>query len=177
VEQSIAYARAWFDAQGIPLKARAQSGLLTLTFQEVMQGPVALGAREPEQGSKQGSAVPTTMVMHASIQINDLDRFLNDPTHTGTLNEAIDFWRSASIPITRGIFNLQEQTVPHLKEFIYQLEFRHEGRGYYLDGRGREYAREGGEHCKDTTTLYVTPYEGHSARISRRIRHTDVRNH
>ena len=162
VEQGIADARAWCAAHGIPLKAPAQGRLLALTFQEVMQGPFALGAQEPEQGAQQGIAAATTMAMHASIRIDDLDRFLNEPAHAGSLSGTIDFAPfGAGIPSTAGIFNLLKSTGPHMKEFIYQLEFQHDGKAYYLDGR--KYVRQQGELWKDTTTLYVTLHEGRDA--------------
>jgi predicted acylesterase/phospholipase RssA len=162
VEQGIADARAWCAVRGIPLKAPAPGGLLALTFQEVMQGHFALGAQEPEQGAQQGSAAGTTMAVHASIRIDDLDRFLNEPAHAGNLGGTIDFAPfGVGIPAIAGVFNLLEQTGPHLKEFIYQLEFQSGGKAYYLDGR--KYVRKDGELWKDTTTLHVTLHEGRDA--------------
>jgi predicted acylesterase/phospholipase RssA len=157
VEQGIADARAWCSARGIPLKTPPQGGLLAVTFQEVMQGPFALGATQPEQAAQQGTT--TAMTMHASIRIDDLDRFLNEPAHAGSLGGTIDFAPfGAGIPVTAGTFNLLEQTAPHLKEFIYQLQFQHDGKTYYFDGR--KYVRDDGELWNDTTTLYVTLREG-----------------
>lgn len=162
VEQGIGDARAWCSARGIPLQPPAHGRLLSLSFREFMQGPFALGAREPEEGAQQGSAAATTMAMHASIRIDDLDRFLNEPAHAGSLSGTIDFAPfGAAIPASAGIFNLLEQTGPHLKEFIYQIEVQYDGKAYYLDGR--KYVRQDGELWKDTTTLHVTLHEGHDA--------------
>jgi len=163
VEQGIADARAWCRERNIPLNAPPPDGLLALTFQEVMQGPFALGAQDPEQGAQRGGTAGTTMVLNASIRIDDLDRFLNEPTHAGSLNGTIDFAPLATgIPLTGGVFNLLERTGPHLKEFIYQAGFEHGKKTCYLDGR--KYVRQDGELWKDTTTLYTTLHEGRDAR-------------
>ena len=42
-------------------------------------------------------------------------------------------------------FNLLPLTGPHLKEFIYQLQFQHDGRAYFLDGRKRHCAAGNGK--------------------------------
>lgn len=162
VEQGIADARVWCAARGIPLKTSAQGALLAMSFQELMQGSFALGAQEPEQAAKQASLGASTMAMHASIVIDDLDRFLNEPTHAGRLAGTIDFTPfGVGIPITAGSFNLLERTGPQVKEFIYQLQIQNRERTYFLDGH--KYVRRDGELWKDTTTLHVTLHEGSDA--------------
>ncbi len=63
-------------------------------------------------------------------------------------------------PATAGIFNLLE-TMGAAKELLYQLEFEHHRKPYFLDGR--KYVRRGGEGWKDTTTLCVSLHEGRDA--------------
>ena len=59
--------------------ARRRAAALALTFNETMQSGFALGATDPEAGAEQGNAAGTSLVMHATVQIDDLDRFLNVP--------------------------------------------------------------------------------------------------
>ncbi len=160
VEQGIADARAWCRDRGIPLKAPS-GGLLALTFNETMQGGFALGATDPEAGAEQGNAAGTSLVMHATVQIDDLDRFLNVPEHPGGLSGTIDFAPIGNgIPASKGVFNLLEPEagVPHVKLFVYELAFAHGGHSYYLSGR--KYVREHGNPFKETTTLYTTLHDG-----------------
>jgi predicted acylesterase/phospholipase RssA len=162
VEQGIADARAWCASHGVSLRASTQGGLMALTFQEVMRGSFALGAQDPQQGAQQGGAAATTMTINASIRIDNLDRFLNEPAHAGSLSGTIDFAPfGAGVRATGGTFNLLERAGPLSKEFIYQLEFQQDGKAYFLDGR--KYVRQDGDLWKDTTTLHATLYEGRDA--------------
>jgi len=159
VEQGIADARAWCRERGIPLKAPAGPGLLELTFNEQMAGGFALGATDPEEGRRRGEAAGTALTMHASIRIQDLDRFLNVSEHPGGLTGTIDFSPlSVGIPASTGVFNLLKPDGEGLKLFVYELGFTHDGKAYYLSGR--KFVRQGGNALRETTTLYTTLHEG-----------------
>jgi predicted acylesterase/phospholipase RssA len=160
VEQGIADARAWCRARGLPLKTRAANGLLELTFDETMHGGFALGATDPATGHSRGLNEGTTLVMHASVRIDDLDRFLNVADHPGGLTGTIDFPPlGIGIPATTGVFNLlKPDAALHAKLFIYELGFEHGGKSYYL--AGRKYVHQGGDAFKETTTLYTQLHEG-----------------
>ncbi|MGD0420656.1 MAG: patatin-like phospholipase family protein [Xanthobacteraceae bacterium] len=163
VEQGIADARAWCRERGIALKPPAAPGLLELTFNETMQGGFALGATEPEEGREQGMADATTLTMHASIQIHDLDRFLNVPDHPGGLGGTIDFPPlGVGMAATTGVFNLlKPSSDQHVKLFVYELGFERDGKSYYL--AGRKYVHAGGNALRETTTLYTRLHEGRDA--------------
>jgi len=170
VEQGIADARAWCRAQGIPLKAPA-GNLLELTFDETMKGGFALGATDPEQGRQQGDAQGTTLAMHATVRVSDLDRFLNVRDHPGGLTGTIDFPPiGVGMKATTGVFNLLEPDpaaaanlpiADVVKFFVYELGFEHGGKSYYL--AGKKYVRRGGDPFSETTTLYTTLHEGRDA--------------
>ena len=163
VEQGIGDARAWCRERGIPLKVPAENKLLELTFNETMQGGFALGATDPEDGRKLGIAAGTPLTMHASIRIQDLDRFLNVPDHPGGLTGTVDFQPlGVNMTANSGLFNLLKPDSPGLKLFIYELGFEHEGKPYYL--AGRKYVHDGGNALKETTTLYTVLHEGRDAR-------------
>ncbi len=135
VEQGIGDARAWCRERGIPLKVPAENKLLELTFNETMQGGFALGATDPEDGRKLGIAAGTPLTMHASIRIQDLDRFLNVPDHPGGLTGTVDFQPlGVNMTANSGLFNLLKPDSPGLKLFIYELGFR--ARGKTLLSRG-----------------------------------------
>ena len=159
VEQGIADARVWCRQQGIPLKSPA-GNLLGLTFDETMQGGFALGLTDPEQGRQQGAAQGTTLAMHATVHISDLDRFLNVPDHPGGLTRTIDFPPlGTDMPATTGVFNLLKPDDANVdKLFVYELGFQHGGKSYYL--AGRKYVRKGGDPFRETTTLYTKLHEG-----------------
>lgn len=167
VEQGIADARAWCRERGIPLKGAADN-LLELTFDETMQGGFALGPTDPEQGRQQGAAQGTTLAMHATVQIRDLDRFLNVPDHPGGLTGTIDFAPiGVGMTATTGVFNLLEpdpaaaaklDVADVVKLFVYELGFEHGGKSYYL--AGKKYVRRGGDPFRETTTLYTKLHQG-----------------
>jgi hypothetical protein len=160
VEQGIADARAWCGERGMPLNPSHARGLLELTFNETMRGGFALGASDPEDGLRRGNANDTALIMHASVQIRDLDRFLNVPEHPGGLSGAIDFSPiGLGMSATTGIFNLLKPDADqHDKLFVYELGFEHAEKAYYL--AGRKYVHKGGNALRETTTLYAHLYEG-----------------
>jgi len=127
----------------------------SVTFREQMQGPVRLNG-----------ANPATLVMRASIIVRDIERFVADPSHTGTIVGDIDFAPiGMRMPASRGAFNLFSPTdQPDLKLMIYELGFRHDGRRYYLAGEKRVRQGPVTDLWRETTTLYVTLHEGDDAK-------------
>jgi hypothetical protein len=65
----------------------------------------------------------------------------------------------SAIPRLRTFSTCLKQWGP--QELLYQLEFEHDGKSYFLDGP--KYARRDGEVWKDMTTLHVTLHEGRDA--------------
>ena len=61
------------------------------TFREKMAGGFALGETDPETGAKVGKSAGNIFTMHGTINIDDLDRFMSDPGHAGSITGAIDF--------------------------------------------------------------------------------------
>src|SRR5262249_55897406 len=95
--------------------------------------------------------------------IDDLDRFLNEPEHTGGLTGTIDFPPLGNgMRATTGVFNLlKPDAAEHRKLFVYELGFEHGGKSYYL--AGRKYVTPGGNALRETTTLYTRLHEGRDA--------------
>src|SRR4051794_10355255 len=61
------------------------------TFSEKMSGGFALGETNPQAGAKTGEAAGNTFTMHGTITIDDLDKFMTDPAHNGSLVGSINF--------------------------------------------------------------------------------------
>jgi cholesterol oxidase len=130
-----------------------------LTFHETMAGPLALGATDPEAGAEDPSAA--TCSIHCSIEIDDVDRFVADVEHTGSITGTVDYPPFADgIPVTRGIFNLFSPGGPKEKIMGYRLAFEHGGKAYFLAGRKHVHDDPGFDIWKDTTTLYTVLHEG-----------------
>lgn len=130
-----------------------------LTFRETMRGRVALGATDPEQGATATNAAE--LAIHCDIAIDDVDRFVADPQHTGAITGSLVYAPfGGELPVTQGIFNLFAPGAPNEKVMEYRLAFAHDGRPYFLAGRKHVHDDPGFDVWKDTTTLYTVVHEG-----------------
>jgi predicted acylesterase/phospholipase RssA len=150
---------------GLPFQPEATKMLdrqLGITFRETMSGGFALGETDPRLGETKGKTANTRLIMHATITINDLNRFIADPNHTGSIAGHITFAPFGdNIPAKNGIFNLFSPTdMPKLKLMIYELAFEHDGQDYYLAGKKEVQDDPGFDLWKDTTTLYTQLHQG-----------------
>lgn len=134
-----------------------------ITFSETMSGPFALGESDPSAGETAGKKAGTTLSMHASVEIPDLDRFVTDPSHTGRITGHIDFPPfGQGMRAERGVFRLFSPTgQPGLTRMIYELAFDHKGQPYYLAGhKDVRSDRHGTDLWNDTTTLLTRLHSG-----------------
>ena len=133
-----------------------------LTFKETMSGPVALGASDPEAGAADRSA--PTLAVHCEIAIDDIDRFVDDRDHTGSITGSVEYEPfGGTLPVTSGIFNLFSPGEPNERLMQYRLAFEHDGKPYFLDGRKHVHDDPGFDVWKDTTTLYTVLHAGSDA--------------
>ena len=132
------------------------------TFDETMSGGFALGETDPQAGKSRGQLDGSELAMHATVIIENLDAFIDDPNHLGSLAGTLDFTPfGASIPAPSGVFNLFSPTDDaSLKLMIYELAFEHEGVGYYLAGRKEVRDAAPTALWKATTTLYTCLHQG-----------------
>lgn len=136
-----------------------------ITFSETMAGAFALGATDPEEGRKLGRKEGTELALHANVAIDDLDRFIADPQHLGSLTGSVDFtpW-GEGLKGSRGVFNLfQPSGEKDLKYMVYELAFAHQGTSYYLAGKKLVHDDPGLDLWSDTTTLYTQLHQGDDA--------------
>jgi len=136
-----------------------------ITFSETMKGAFALGETDPKAGAETGGQARTELAMHATVTVRDLDRFVEDPNHNGTLVGRIDFPPfGTGIPTGEGVFRLfSPADDPRTKLMVYELPFTHAGKSYYLAGRKEVRDDPGFDLWKDTTTLFTRLHEGTDA--------------
>src|SRR5262245_52470485 len=107
-----------------------------ITFNETMKGPFAMNHQDPEAGERAGRQAGTELSLRATIDIRDLDRFIRDRDHTGSISGHIDFAPlGMGLPFSSGIFNLFcPGPDPAVKFMVYEAAFSAGGRDYYLAG-------------------------------------------
>jgi hypothetical protein len=155
-------------ATGVPLTPEAtqmHDEPLGITFRETMAGPFALGANEPTAGAEFGRDAGTTLTMHATVTVHDVQHFVTDPEHRGELIGEIDFAPlGAGIPARSGTFKLFSPSGnAKLKHMVYELGFDHGGKRYYLAGKKEVRDDLGIDLLSDTTTLLTRLHEGTDA--------------
>lgn len=135
--------------------------LLGFTFREVMAGGFALGVSEPASGEATGRTAGTTLTMHATIRIEDLNRFMADAQHPGSIRGRIDFPElGLQLPSTSGVFKLFSPTEnPEMKYMVYELGFQSRGRDYYMTGHKEVKRAPVMDLWHATTTLYTQLHE------------------
>lgn len=137
-----------------------------ITFDETMEGHFALNETDPEAGAEKGKAARTTLAMHATVTIPDLDAFIADQKHEGGLKGTIDFAPlGMGMKAQTGVFNLfSPSRAKNLKYMIYEMGFRHDGKPRYLAGKKHVRDDFGFDLWTDTTTLFTTLHDGADAK-------------
>ena len=133
------------------------------TFREKMAGGFALGETDPQTGAQVGRSAGNTFTMHATINIDDLDGFMSDPNHLGSITGTIDFAPlGLNLPSTKGVFNLFSPTGdPKTKYMVYELGFNSsDGKPYYMAGHKDVKDAPMTDMWKATTTLYTQLHQG-----------------
>lgn len=133
-----------------------------LTFREMMHGPFALGETQPDAGRAAGSRDGHRLALHATIEVDDLERFLNDPDHPGRLTGSVDFTPfGEGLPGGEGVFKLfSAGDAPGSKRMVYELPFEHDGVTYCVAGEKHVRDDPGFDLWSDTTTLYTRLHRG-----------------
>lgn len=136
--------------------------ILGITFRETMKGGFSLGESDPAEGEKKGEKGGNTLSLHATISIDDIDRFISDPNHNGSITGSIDFTPFGNgIAASGGAFNLfSPSDDPKMKHMIYEMAFEHDGQSYYLAGKKEVRDDPGFDLWKDTTTLFTQLHTG-----------------
>lgn len=133
-----------------------------ISFSETMAGGVTLGETDYHRGEEQARNGDKTLVINARVTIDNLERFIDDSSHTGLLDGTIDYPPFAKgIPGFNGIFNLfSPAEQPDTKLMVYEMAFEHRGEPYYLAGYKEVRDDPGFDLWSDTTTLYTHIHRG-----------------
>jgi hypothetical protein len=133
-------------------------------FTEEMKGHISFGEEDPERGAREGHENHTRLMVHLTIEVDDLDRLAAD---AGRAAEATGWVECDALggrsPVERGVFNLLvEEKDPEIKHMLYRLFFR-DGVGHpvTLSGFKTLTNRRGLHIWGDTTTLYTRLLRGH----------------
>ncbi|MDQ3491939.1 MAG: patatin-like phospholipase family protein [Chloroflexota bacterium] len=177
VERGVAAGRRWCQEQGIPLDAAAppvgedrasarptDEDHTKLRFTEEMKGFVTLGEDDFQRGHDMGKAAGTPLMVHLTITLDGVRRFVVEPQHLGQAEgwvhcEAL----GGRLPVERGTFNLfVDQGDPTQKWMHYRLMVRSPD-GEPLTVSGHKVVRDdpGFDVWDDTSTLYTRVYRGH----------------
>lgn len=135
---------------------------LGIQFKEKMAGGFSLDATEPDEGLNMGNQAGTELVMHAQIDIDDIDKFVSEKDHQGRLIGTIDFPpMGMGMVANTGVFNLFYPTGDlKLKLMVYELAFEHQGEQHYLAGKKEVRDDSIIELWPGTTTLYTQLHKG-----------------
>ena len=153
------------DEQGDPLTPETlmmTAAVPGISFQETMQGYFSLDATDPEAGAAAGQKAGTTLAIHVTVTVRDLDRFVKDPGHHGSLVGTVDFAPLAmAMPTGEGVFKLfAPADEADTTLMVYELPFTHAGQAYYLAGAKKIHDDPGFDLWSDTTTLYTRLFTG-----------------
>jgi hypothetical protein len=81
------------------------SGKTGIAFKEMMSGGFALGETDPAAGAAKGK--DSVLVMHGTVTIDDIDRFIGDSSHGGVLDVVMDWPPLGTGPVVgAGIISL-----------------------------------------------------------------------
>ena len=135
-----------------------------LNVTEWMEGYIGLGAASYEAGEAAGRAANQTFAHEVLIEMDDIDRFVSEPTHTARLDGTVT-WLGTRCPFTGGEFNmLVKSTDPRVRFMFYRIPF--------VDGGGAKRTMlgfkqleddRGADAWRDITTLFIRIYDGDAA--------------
>ncbi|EPX57021.1 hypothetical protein D187_006775 [Cystobacter fuscus DSM 2262] len=135
-----------------------------LFFRETMSGGLSLGTTDPRQGAARGRRTPFTF--HATILVDDVEAFLENPQHTARLLARASYAPlGQELLVERGRFNLfRPADAPGSRLMTYGLPFVSGARAYYLSGTKTVRDDQGWDLWRDTTRLSCRLHEGEDER-------------
>lgn len=167
----IAKDRGWtinYDLSSVPPTTLTAPAKVGIQFTETMRGYFSTQVKDDyqralQQGKKDNSPLQFTL----TVISDDLDDLLNDSEHTAKIVGTVTAPAIAAEPltVTNGIFNLfvKEQDKAKTRYMRYDLHMTAKaGQKYYFEGFKEIHDDPGFDVWSDTTTLYITIYEGDS---------------
>ena len=168
--------RGWaidYTLPSVPPKP-APPRALGIQFSETMKGHISTGISaeistqitdDYQAAAARGKADGSSFTFTLTIISDDLDRMLADPMHQARMIGTVNAPALSPDPITvtEGVFNLFVDDPDHVdgRQMRYRMKMSTaEGRHYYFVGFKSIHNDRGLDVWPDTTTLYVTVYEG-----------------
>ncbi len=119
-----------------------------LNVTEWMKGFVGRGATDSDAGYITGVTENTPFMHEVKIHIDDIDRFVDEPTHTASMEGFIDcpLFGANKNAFRGGMFNMLVDTSnPGLKVMLYRMPF--------VDGQGQSHTALGNKTINDDRAL------------------------
>ncbi len=137
-----------------------------IEFTETMRGYFSQGTEEDfEAAAQRGKKEQSRFEFTLTVAIYDLARMLSDEDHPGEITGTVSATALDAEPlvVTDGKFHLfmKDPERVRARKMIYRLKLKTvSGRPYYFDGFKDVHDDPGLDMWKDTTTLFITVYEG-----------------
>lgn len=170
VNLGVQTARAWCAANQIPLPHAGAPvppptppATTSLRFTEQMKGYAGSGETDPQTGYEKGKNARTPLTVRLTIQMRDADAFITDPMHRADIEGIVSSpLIGGERPVRQGVFNLLvHDNDPRRKQMRYRIFLNDDdGQPVTLVGVKQVNDDEGIDLWHDTTTLYVTLFEG-----------------
>jgi predicted acylesterase/phospholipase RssA len=168
VERGVADARRWCLSHDISLRSPGRTAdaadLTRLRFTEEMKGFVTLGETDPLRGAHVGESAGTRLMVHLTITLNGVRRFIGQPDHLGVAEGYVECASlGGRLPVERGTFNLfTDEGDPTVKQMRYRLLVR-DRFGAELTVSGIKVVRNdpGFDIWGGTSTLFTHVFSGH----------------
>ncbi len=135
-------------------------------FTETMRGYFSLNEKEDfkkafDLGKKEDSPFEFTL----TIRSDDSEKFLKEPDHLAAMSGTVTAPKLSASPMTisQGKFNLfiSDPTEPKNKKMVYEAQLHSiEGKSWFFHGYKEIKNDKGLDVWMDTTTLFITIYEG-----------------
>ena len=152
------------------LPSRAPKAVLPskvgIQFTETMVGYFSTKIKEDYQRAAElGKTEGSTFEFTVTVISNDLELMLQDERHQATLIGTVSApaLSAAALTVTEGVFNLLTEHPDEIETRLMRYDMKlssQEGQDYYLKGFKEIRDDPGFDLWSDTTTLYITIYEG-----------------
>lgn len=156
------------------LPSRAPKAVLPskvgIQFTETMVGYFSTKIKEDYQRAAElGKTEGSTFEFTVTVISNDLELMLQDERHQATLIGTVSApaLSAAALTVTEGVFNLLTEHPDEIETRLMRYDMKlssQEGQDYYLKGFKEIRDDPGFDLWSDTTTLYITIYEGENER-------------
>jgi cholesterol oxidase len=167
----VAEAHGWQVGYDFPPRKAATAPPLNagVMFTETMKGFFAVGeTADYQDGLTKGRAGNSPLAFTLTIQVDDIDAFVDDPAHLAGMAGTVvaPHLSTKALTVSGGVFNLfvKDPAKPSQKYMEYRFQMHSvEGDTYFFSGFKDVRDDPGFDVWKDLTVLYVTLYQGPDA--------------